>query len=466
MASNQANVRGGRGGGRAERPAGVRRRPYEHASHLFAVTVPYAEMSKEDVFECLQDVCERLLVSEERHFDGRVHHHIYIRTIERMKRKQVREIVNLIYGIVNDDDDDDDQEDNTSDHEEACMEGRRYDDSYLEDVVARHGIHITKIRSERNYLKYITKSDREPLFKNIEPTKLSFFFQANKWARHTPEYDPADSFVLNHPQFYNLLRQVHASIRSKELSLLKQPLRVFTRRAEDMDTEEAAASSIHAHQNEVRDHPAVSSSIPVESEVEEAVSSPPVEAASVDAENVATPFESLLATREWKQKVIDWWNDWVTNGYEPKKKQLYLWGPSNTGKSHFIKTILKECIPVPPEEDQQNPNAYERHVFKPTPNDLRFAWEEFDERLHSVMIINEFDFEEFCLSDLKKAFEGDSLVIGCKHTKSKRIRFQIPIIVISNMDIPDEKLENNYKYIGMRTRFNIVDTKFGLRYKN
>lgn len=430
----------------------VEGRTAERPSRLYAVTVPYTHVSKAHVYECLDDICDRLCVSEERHYDGQVHHHIYMRTIERLRRKEVREIMKLIYGTVADDGDDDEDDDGDEADDGEDDEGD-FDDQYYDDIASRHGgIHITKVRSERNYLKYITKSDREPMIKNIDPQKLSFFYQANQWAKHTPQYDPADAFILNHPQYYNLLKQVHASVRARTLTASKQPLRLFTRNAQDLE--------------ETTQAPTVQTSAATAAAATAAATTAEAEAAEVEPSQTPSTTACDLATRKWKQDIIDWWNEFATNGHEHKKKQLYLWGPSNTGKSHFINTLLKACIPVDEAEALADPRAYEKHIFRPTPNDTRFAYEEYDERVHSVMLINEFDPDEYNLSDLKKALEGDSFVIGCKHTSSRRIRIEMPIIFISNMELPDESRNENKKYIGMKSRFNIVDTKYGKRYKN
>ena len=42
----------------------------------------------------------------------------------------------------------------------------------------------------------------------------------------------------------------------------------------------------------------------------------------------------------WRDKVVDWYNDWVVNGFCYKKKQLYLFGKQNTGKTYFVRFLM------------------------------------------------------------------------------------------------------------------------------
>lgn len=43
---------------------------------------------------------------------------------------------------------------------------------------------------------------------------------------------------------------------------------------------------------------------------------------------------------DWRDNVIHWWNDFVRNGWSFKTPALYLYGSSNTGKTHFAKMLL------------------------------------------------------------------------------------------------------------------------------
>ena len=52
------------------------------------------------------------------------------------------------------------------------------------------------------------------------------------------------------------------------------------------------------------------------------------------------PYKILKKFGNWRDLVVDWYNDWAKNGYFHKKKQLFLYGESNTGKSTFIKYLM------------------------------------------------------------------------------------------------------------------------------
>lgn len=58
---------------------------------------------------------------------------------------------------------------------------------------------------------------------------------------------------------------------------------------------------------------------------------------------VLVPHKPYLVKKRfhnWRDQVVDWYNDWIINGFVHKKKQLYLYGPSNTGKTHFIRFLM------------------------------------------------------------------------------------------------------------------------------
>ena len=111
-------------------------------------------------------------------------------------------------------------------------------------------------------------------------------------------------------------------------------------------------------------------------------------------------------------------------------------------------------------------NAYEEHVYRPTPHDERFAWEGFDETKFSVMVIDEFDIKEYNISDLKKVLEGKPLIAGQKGSSARRIKLQMPMIFISNLALPDESDKKNARYIGLNSRFKVVGTDDGPVYQN
>lgn len=51
-------------------------------------------------------------------------------------------------------------------------------------------------------------------------------------------------------------------------------------------------------------------------------------------------YEILKRFGDWRDRAVDWYNDWVMNGHLRKKKQLYVYGPSNSGKTTFFDLLL------------------------------------------------------------------------------------------------------------------------------
>ena len=160
-----------------------------------------------------------------------------------------------------------------------------------------------------------------------------------------------------------------------------------------------------------------------------------------------------VQTKQWHLSVLDWWNDWTVNGFKHKKKQLYLWGPSNSGKTTFINNLLARCINGVDETDE---HAYESQVFTPIPNEKRFAWQEFDSKQYNVVFIDEFDIHEYNVSDLKKALAGETFVANRKGLSPKKIVVQMPTILVSNLSPPSDQGADAYKYQGVLERLHIV----------
>lgn len=75
-------------------------------------------------------------------------------------------------------------------------------------------INVQHCRSRRNVLKYVTKEDERPLF-NCAASELSFSYRARTWARNTQTFRYYDPFVLEYPQYYRLLSELHKEVRDR-----------------------------------------------------------------------------------------------------------------------------------------------------------------------------------------------------------------------------------------------------------
>lgn len=335
-------------------------------SRLFAVTVSFTSIDKKNVFNLLKEFCCRLLVSQEPHFNNEPHHHIYMRTIEKYKIKEIRTIVNSVYEKPQIDEDD-----NETDY-----------------VI--NGVLVQTVRNEQNYLKYITKYDVSPIFTGINENNLSFYYSTIKWAAKTDNFEYSSPHVLNYPQYYKLLERVHVNVQKEK---------------------------------------------------------------NLENVQILRPYYNVLnidSLKSWQGEVIGWWNDWIINGYRHKKPQLFLWGGSNTGKTTFIFNLIKTCI------NKYEDDSYdiENQIFRPTPNEKKFAWQEFDKNLHNLVIIDEFDISEYNLTDIKKVLSGECLVANRKGQTSIKIKMEMPMIFISNLPPPSNDLSTQVQ--GFRERLKII----------
>ena len=447
----------------------------QRPSRLFAITITYVHVTKLHVYYSLEELCFRLLVAEEKHFNLQdVHHHIYMRTKEKYTINEVYEIINRVY-----------DKNHTTCGDIMSNERDKYDDDDNNLGEPIDGVLVQTVRNERTYLKYITKSDIEPMIKSIDHNLLSFSYTTRLWAQNTSKFDYADAYVLNNPQYYKLLEKVHSSVQNSKKIVRQLRLMPYYK-------------PLDQHQ-----------------------------------------------CNTWQEEVINWWNDWIVNGFRHKKPQLFLWGGSNTGKTTFVRQLIRLStgfksldnnnnnnnnytivsndrlgnvligvqstnqisllIDEMAEQFQQsddssqssssflsssplirrnlespliynpsisltqmsttglsstgsveiehlneNPNEndegdedenededfFENQIFCPTPNEKRFAWQDFDAQLHNLVVIDEFEISEYNVTDLKKVLAGESLVVNRKGECSRKIKLKMPMIIISNLPPP------------------------------
>lgn len=78
---------------------------------------------------------------------------------------------------------------------------------------------VQSVRSRRNVLKYITKEDTEAVF-NCRVGELSFAYRSYHWAKSTRTFRFSDPFVLEHPQYYRVLRELHQEVACRSPCLV------------------------------------------------------------------------------------------------------------------------------------------------------------------------------------------------------------------------------------------------------
>ena len=54
------------------------------------------------------------------------------------------------------------------------------------------------------------------------------------------------------------------------------------------------------------------------------------------------PYPEIVDRSNWRRYVVKWFIGWVQNLDNPghKRKQLFLWGPPNSGKTYFVRHVL------------------------------------------------------------------------------------------------------------------------------
>jgi hypothetical protein len=84
----------------------------------------------------------------------------------------------------------------------------------FDDFVSFHvsSLTVQSVQSRRNVFQCILKED-EDLFFNIRESALSFGYRTGSWSRRTSPFRYSDPFVLEHPQYYRLLHELHSQRR-------------------------------------------------------------------------------------------------------------------------------------------------------------------------------------------------------------------------------------------------------------
>ncbi|CAF0969266.1 unnamed protein product [Brachionus calyciflorus] len=143
------------------------------------------------------------------------------------------------------------------------------------------------------------------------------------------------------------------------------------------------------------------------------------------------PLRVLKKFNDWRDEVVQWWNEWTSQPYKQKRPQLYIYGPSDSGKSAFIKAML---------------SAYRHQTFVPEKGN--YEWQKWDSFKYTHVIIDEADLNEYNKNIWKLAVAGEEFQSNIKYQYSKSFKCEVPMIFISNYPPPD--------FPGRETRLKIV----------
>jgi hypothetical protein len=162
--------------------------------------------------------------------------------------------------------------------------------------------------------------------------------------------------------------------------------------------------------------------------------------------NLQKPFD------DWRDIVVEWWNEFVDIGHTPKFPALYLFGSTNSGKTYFVRNFVLKDI------------THENY-FSPFQSKSDFAWTAWSERNHVVGLIEEFKLSSLGEGNrerLKELVAGEGLVIPLKHRNEQLfIKGKIPFIYTSNNTLEEE---NGIVDPAIATRFLQVNAN-GIEYE-
>lgn len=133
----------------------------------------------------------------------------------------------------------------------------------------------------------------------------------------------------------------------------------------------------------------------------------------------------------WSLEVIEWWNANIGQR-KIRQKQLYLWGPTKMGKTTMIENLIGRS------------NA--QFVFYPGVG--HFFMQDFNADVHKMIVFEEFEITHYYSSYLKRLLEGRTYSYGVKCGSNLTIKFNGPIIILSNnYAINDAALEARLQVI-------------------
>ena len=250
-------------------------------------------------------------------------------------------------------------------------------------------IHIDKVQKWADKLRYVTKEDTHALHAGCSTSDMSLNFRVWRWARDRVgrgeiEIDPADFMMIEHHNHKDIL---HTIFYAAQLEM-----------------------------NPVRP-------------------------------NLLLPVVNF---GDWRDECIEWWNQRVidaSNGAPTHKaKQLYIVGPSNTGKTLFVDAFLTALVP-------------KWNMWKPVlKSSNKFPWQSFDAKRHQALVLHEFDLGRIGdAGDWKQALAGEEFAITQKFKGDRNIKPAIPMIFTSNT-----KMRNSPEFTN---RLLIVSTAKGRTYQ-
>ena len=149
---------------------------------------------------------------------------------------------------------------------------------------------------------------------------------------------------------------------------------------------------------------------------------------------------------DWRDELIEWFNDWIDNGWHAKKRQVLITGPPNAGKTSFIENVLLKGVPS--EAILTPENSSNKYQIS------NFAWAKSDELYNSIVYADEFQINCYDQCKLKVILQGGKFSPARKFINSKtsdEIQLKVPMIFVGNYHFPKSAIE-----LGIPERFRLI----------
>lgn len=149
----------------------------------FELTLSQSTLSKLHVYFSLEEFCSKLLVAEEYHSDGGRHFHCYLHVITKTTIADLR----------------------------LLLESNLFVDEESYD-----SIHLSSIRNAKHWIKYCTKEDVSPMYKNIDSGLFHQSYRIHEFVVHNQTFNRMHAFVRQNPSLMNIIEKMHADYWNKK----------------------------------------------------------------------------------------------------------------------------------------------------------------------------------------------------------------------------------------------------------
>lgn len=254
---------------------------------------------------------------------------------------------------------------------------------------------MSRVKSESRVMRYVTKEDTLAIFKGIPTDQASMFLKLTEFIKENETFSFHNPFIASRPNYYKYIQMVEFLFFFLLNFILILIILHFQCHDDYWGKQSHLVKPCHG-----------------------------LKICTLDTDG--DPI---------KEQIKEWYNDYIRNWHE-KKKALYLYGPSDSGKTTVINKWLLQDLSI-----------YDIH--RPTRND-EFAWQKFNQNKHLVVVMDECDLRKYDIDVWKELVGGSTCEVRVKGGSSKLITIKCPIIHISNYEPLDK--------IGVLNRLHVIKT--------